>query len=195
MPNKKNSFPIPFMRKILKTSSLLILFFLQLFCLIAIFSEFPQNLPALFLIFVTGLLISIGILRISKHSSNNSYNSLMLVIYTTFGAIITYILAVELNTGAVFASALVGTLSSFIPSFNKNSESLIEIPKAIYCGSFAGMTATFISQGYLFIILAGIATGVLYVMSKNTFIGVGGKLGTMAFGGVLLVFLLFIYIK
>ncbi|WP_155807126.1 hypothetical protein [Gillisia marina] len=55
------------------------------------------------------------------------------------------------------------------------------------------MTATYISQGYLFIFLAGIATGIIYILSKNIFIGVGGKLGTMAFGGVVIAFFLLIY--
>ena len=143
--------------------------------------------------FLIGLLVSTGIYFSTKFSQNNYYNNLLLILFTIVGAIITYILAVEFNTGAVIASALVGTTASFIPFLNKNSRQIKEIPKAIYCGSFVGMTTSFISQGYLFILLAGIATGLLYVLSKNTFIGVGGKLGTMAFGGVVIAFFLLIY--
>jgi len=97
----------------------------------------------------------------------------------------------------VLAGALVGTISSFIPNLLKNKKSIFipEIPKAIYCGTFVGMTTSTIANGYQFIILSSIIAGVLYWLSKNTFVGFGGKLGTVAFGGVTFAFLLIFIIS
>lgn len=62
----------------------------------------------------------------------------------------------------------------------------------MYCGAFAGMTAPFVADGYAFIILAGIFTGTILVLSKETLHGFGGKLGSIAFGGVSIVALIFL---
>ena len=64
------------------------------------------------------------------------------------------------------------------------------MPPAIYCGVFVGMSSAVIVPSVGFILAAGILAGVIYILSKNIFLGMGGKLGTMAFGGVLLVSLI-----
>jgi len=85
---------------------------------------------------------------------------------------------------AVLAAGIVGFTSSLLPFINRNSDVLRELPVAIYCGAFAGMTAPFIANGYSFIISAGLISGLILIFSKDTLHGHGGKLGTIAFGGV-----------
>ncbi len=158
----------------------------------AIGVEQSYNLTSIIFLLILCFLGLLGIISLSGSGSKNSYWDLPLIVFVVLGGISTYFLNVEFNTGVVIASALVGTIASFIPFSKKiyNHEIIDEIPKAIYCGSFIGMTAPLIAQGYSFIFGAGIVGGILYVLSKNTFIGVGGKLGTVAFGGVVLTFLI-----
>ncbi|MCP9199947.1 hypothetical protein MKO06_08520 [Gramella sp. GC03-9] len=70
---------------------------------------------------------------------------------------------------------------------------LRELPVALYCGAFAGMTSPLVAGSYSFIILAGLMSGIILAISKTSFHGFGGKLGTIAFGGVCCVSLI-IYI-
>ena len=76
-----------------------------------------------------------------------------------------------------------------LPWFNPNSKLLKEAPAAAYCGSFVGMSSPNVAGNMLFILFAGFVAGVLLVFSKNIFQGYGGKLGTIAFGGVALTYL------
>ncbi len=89
------------------------------------------------------------------------------------GAMITFILSVDLGHGAVVASGLVGIFGAAV---------IKPYAVPLYCGAFVGM-----SSGAVFnhggLALAGAAAGVLFVMSKHVFNGFGGKLGTIAFSG------------
>ncbi|WP_146167236.1 hypothetical protein [Christiangramia gaetbulicola] len=115
---------------------------------------------------------------------------ILLVVLTIIGAVITYWLNLEFGLGIVLSAGITGLLSSFIPFINRRSDILRELPAAIYCGAFAGMTAPFIAKGYIFIFFAGLFTGHILIISKSTLHGFGGKLGTVAFGGVSLMSLI-----
>ena len=52
------------------------------------------------------------------------------------------------------------------------------------------MSSTEISPSIEFAIAAGSITGILYMLSKNLFLGLGGKLGTIAFIGVAVIYLI-----
>ncbi|MGA9605801.1 MAG: hypothetical protein WBR21_02065 [Rouxiella badensis] len=85
---------------------------------------------------------------------------------------------------AVQAAALVGALawlSSRIGLLDKRV-----LPASVYCGAFAGMTSSYVLPGTPWIILAGICTGVIYSWAKHFWVGIGGKLGTIAFAGTAL---------
>lgn len=92
--------------------------------------------------------------------------------------------------GAVLAAGITGLFSSILPFINRGSDILRQLPVAIYCGAFAGMTAPFIANGYWFLFIAGVFSGIILVVSKDTLHGYGGKLGTIAFGGVSMVSLI-----
>ena len=86
----------------------------------------------------------------------------------------TYFLNHDLALGAVLASSAVGIFGAFV--FKKYQI-------AIYCGSFAGMVASTVIDSYAGIIIVGIFTGLLFVVSKEVYKGFGGKLGATAFFG------------
>ncbi len=106
----------------------------------------------------------------------------------TMGAILTYLLSVKLNQGAVLSASLIGLLSSFISMFKRESHTYELYPFCVYCGAFVGMSASFIMESMLCIIIAGFVAGLIYVSSKNILKGVGGRLGTFAFIGVFIVY-------
>lgn len=119
----------------------------------------------------------------------------MAVVFVTAGAVATYILHHYLKTGPVLAAGIVGTLASFIPAIDKKSEVCSLAPTAIYCGCFVGMSNRNVAPDFLFIVFAGVAAGIFMVISKGVFRDMGGKLGTIAFGGVafasFIIFMLF----
>lgn len=90
------------------------------------------------------------------------------------GALVAYVLSVDVGLGAVTASALVALIAAFIlPDY--------DVP--IYCGSFVGMTSARLLASYGELAIAGIIAGLLYVLTISVYPGCGGKLGTIAFGG------------
>ncbi|MGM0420489.1 MAG: hypothetical protein ACQEQG_05795 [Bacillota bacterium] len=96
------------------------------------------------------------------------------------GGLTTFFLSLEFGLSAVLASALIGLAAHFIvPKY--------EVPA--FCGSFVGMAAPGLT-GYGFLLLAAVISGVIYVIDKFAYSGLGGKLGTTAFtGSVVAVFL------
>ena len=79
--------------------------------------------------------------------------------------------------GPVAASALVGVLFALmVPKF--------AVPA--YCGSFVGMAYCILFTTYVYLALAAIVAGIVFVLSKNVFNGFGGKLGTIALTGCII---------
>lgn len=97
----------------------------------------------------------------------------------------------KLGLGAVFSAGIIGTLGSFLTKLNPRSDYLKQVAGPIYCGAFIGMTSLDVEYVYWMIITAGIFTALLFFATKSLFVGVGGKLGTLAFIGVLLSMLLY----
>jgi len=93
------------------------------------------------------------------------------------GAYAAYILSIDVGLTAVMASGLVGILATLI---------FPEYDTPIFCGSFVGMASSSLLPGYLYIGLAGVIAGGVYVIGKLVFKGFGGKLGTTAFIGCVL---------
>lgn len=183
-------------RKLYKKLPVFIFLILHfLFLIAAIFENQDNFYPALFLLGLAILLVFFYSKKLKKDVSRLKKIDILLVIFTILGALSTYWLNSEYNLGAVLASGIVGLLSSFIPFINRRSDLLREVPVPMYCGSFVGMTAPFIANGYTFIFFSGLICGIILIISKGIFQGYGGKLGTVAFGGVsvasLILFLFF----
>ncbi len=180
------------MIKLLRRTSLFILVALQLAFIIAVFHEDLNKLSTLSFISLLCFLALFSIIKVSHTSSSKPTQGIIILLMVFLGSIITYYINYEFQTGMVIAAALVGTISSFLPSIlnGKHSEFINEIPKALYCGAFVGMTTNVVASGFSFILIAGLVAGILYIASINTFIGIGGKLGTIAFGGVATAFII-----
>lgn len=89
------------------------------------------------------------------------------------GALITFVISVELGQGAVVAAALVGLFGAgFIKPY----------AAPLYSGSFVGMASAAVF-GYVGLAVAGAIAGLVFVKAKHVFNGFGGKLGTIAFAG------------
>jgi hypothetical protein len=101
------------------------------------------------------------------------------VLAVVIGALATFYLA-KFGMSAVLASALIGIGGSLL---------LKRYEIEIFTGSFVGMSSiVFFTYGG--VLAASMIAAVVYLMGKNVFVGIGGKLGSSAFVGTLIVALL-----
>lgn len=103
-----------------------------------------------------------------------------LVFYFTLAAVATYVLNKRSQHGAVASSSLVGLLFGvLLPLLYVSSGVFLAI--GAFCGSFIGMSATARLKNTGQILLAGILGSLIFIYTQHYFIGLGGKLGAMAF--------------
>ncbi|MCR1026947.1 hypothetical protein [Cellulophaga baltica] len=149
-----------------------------------------NNYAALLALFLITLLL-FGHKYVDLHHSEYAYEKIAVVVWIPIGAVITYTLNNIVGLGSVLSAGIVGTTASFIPKIKKQSRYLKKLPPALYCGAFIGMSSSEITPSIYFVIAAGMVAGLFYMFSKNLFLGVGGKLGTIAFAGVVTVSLIY----
>ncbi len=109
------------------------------------------------------------------------------------GALAARLLRVEAGLGPLVAAGVVGVLPGalwLLAGSRIADPKLKELPAAIYCGAFVGMSAPTVLATLPAVLLAGTLAGGVYLLMANVFGGAGGKLGTMAFSGVALTALL-----
>lgn len=142
------------------------------------------------LYFLIAFVVLTGISTIAtrtKKSKNDlfSLSSNLLILSGALGALITYLLATKLHLTTTISSALVGLIAVIV--FEKlDKEKYKLFPASFYCGSFVGMTAVTVIHNPLIILIAGAISGLIFTASQDYFVGVGGKLGTMAFVSVVI---------
>ena len=175
--------------------SICLLFVIQALFLVAIFVENTNSYIVLSFIGLLSLFILYSYLKSPIHHHIHEYESIKIAAWVPVGAIISYYFNQIFGLGPVMGAALAGTLASFIPNINKNSSYLPHLPAAIYCGAFVGMSSSQVAHGFSFILTAGVFTAIFLVISKSLLNGVGGKLGTLAFLGVALTYLLLYLFK
>ena len=179
------------MQKLFKKLPVLIFAILHFSFIAAAIYENKASIPVLLFLFVIGLFLAFFYYK--NHKPERSVFrklDILLVLLTITGAVLTYWLNFEFGLGAVLAAGITGLFSSLFPFLNRRSDLLRELPVAMYCGAFTGMTSPLLAKGFGFIFCAGLFTGLILVISKNTLHGFGGKLGTIAFGGVSLMSLI-----
>ena len=137
------------------------------------------------------LTLLLGYRYLDLHHEDYAYERVAVVIWVPIGAVLCYLLNVNAGLGPILSMGIVGTLASFAPSLNKNSNYLKQIPASIYCGAFVGMSSVDTTPNIGFVLAAGTVAGLFFMISKNLFLGVGGKLGTMAFAGVTMATLIY----
>lgn len=146
-----------------------------------------DNFAAILSILLIILTIFFGYRYLDLHHHEYAYEKVSVVMWVPIGAVLCYVLNIYGELGSVLAAGITGTIASFLPKINKNSSYLKRLPTAMYCGAFVGMSSLEITPSIGFVIAAGLLAGVFYMLSKNMFLGVGGKLGTIAFVGVVIV--------
>lgn len=152
--------------------------------LYTILSENTGSVWLLLSVGVIAVLVLIGYAKLPLHHSEHLFEDILVALWVPVGAILTFILNVYAGLGPVLAASGFGLAVSFIPTIKPHSTYLKELPPALYCGAFVGMCGTNVASSLWFIGIAGVVTAVFLVLSKSLFTGVGGKLGTLAFGGV-----------
>ncbi|MCX2480308.1 hypothetical protein OQY15_14500 [Pedobacter sp. MC2016-15] len=180
--------------KTVRTIFIFFLLVIQLIFLSEIFKENTHSIWIVALLTVLSILVLLTYLRGKIHHRDHAYEHILVVLWIPAGALITFYLNHFLRFGPVLSAALVGTAASFVPNLRKNSHYLQQLPAALYCGAFIGMSSSGVAPNFTFITTASIFTAGLLIVSKNLFAGVGGKLGTLAFAGVVLTSFLFFLI-
>lgn len=178
-------------KRIIKFITILIIFVIQFLFLFAILNERIKHYAVPYIIVIMLLLLLVVYKKFPLHHQEYSFDKKSLVFWIPIAAIITYILNNQFALGGVFSAGIVGTLGSYLTKLNPRSEYLKQLAGPIYCGAFIGMTSLEFKYVYFMIMTAGIITAILFFATKSLFVGVGGKLGTLAFVGVLLSMLLF----
>jgi hypothetical protein len=90
------------------------------------------------------------------------------------GAVIAFLLKVDLGLGAVVGAGLTALMAALVfPG--------LAVPA--YCGAFVGMTSSRLFSAYGDLCLAAAIAGAVYLLTQRSFQGYGGKLGTIAFCG------------
>lgn len=86
------------------------------------------------------------------------------------------------------ASCLVGLAGTFIPIPKRVDSPGVQ--GALFCGSFAGMCSVEVLSGPLEIFLLSFIGAFLFLITRKMFVGIGGKLGAVAFVSVALMYLI-----
>lgn len=175
--------------KIIVNRILLFLFMVaQLYFVVAIIKE--KNIHSCFL-FGFSLVVLAMVLSYRKkdklHIQPADDIQYELFLFFLIGSFSTYFLQHDLKFNTVFSAGLVGFVGSF--TSKSNFKSAKSWPITIYCGAFVGMTN--LEFGYAFLLTATFFTAVFYTFTQHNFHGIGGKLGTLAFMGVLYSYLIF----
>jgi len=183
-------------RKIIRMVSVFLILIIQVLFLFMIFKEHQHFNFISIAVIILLILLLITHVKAPLHHDDHLFEHVLVAIWIPVAATCAYYINNGLHLGAVFAAGLVGTIGSFSPSINKQSTYLKQLPAAIYCGAFIGMSSLRVANGFLFVLAAGFFAGIGLVLSKSLFHGMGGKLGIIAFTGVVIAtFFIFIITK
>ncbi|WP_299008035.1 hypothetical protein [uncultured Tenacibaculum sp.] len=174
--------------------SIIFLVLTQFAFITALLLEHKNVLTVIFLTTLITALIIYTYIKFFKIKEVD-FEPFYVMIFVIAGALLTSYLHLFTPLNSVLAATLIGTIASFLPNLNKKSKVLQNIPNAMYCGCFVGMSQKHVAIDYSFILIAGMIAGIFYMFSKNLFHGVGGKLGTLAFGSVVISSLLLLILS
>lgn len=183
-------------RKKVRTFIILLTLVIQILFLSAIFVEKLQTSYTPIVIILLCILLLASYIKAPIHHRTNVYDHILIVLWIPAGALSCYFLNHGFHLGPVISAGIVGTMASFIPQINKHSAYLKQLPATFYCGAFIGMTNLSIASSVYFVLAASFFAGVLLLVSKSLFNGLGGKLGTVAFTAVTITsFIFFLLFK
>ena len=176
----------PNLTKSINTISWVIIATLHICFIVAIARDYAYSLTSVVLcLIVSGLLIWAYRSSFLAYA-NFKWEDVYTFGWLTLGGASTFLISTETIAGPVIAAGLVGLIGSFIPKGNNEKSILHKGDIAVYCGTFLGMSSSFVMEHVYQVIVACIISSGLYILTKNILPGYGGKLGTLAFGGVVI---------
>lgn len=110
-------------------------------------------------------------------------NQLILIIAGGLSAIITFVIQVNLQQGAVRASAIVGVFTGvFVLVFPELLPLYLtkNLPLVCFGASFIGMVSSNVLSNYFLIGISGVLFTIIFLNTSNYFDGFGGGLGSAA---------------
>ncbi len=107
--------------------------------------------------------------------------ALRIILTCIAAALLTYWLSRPLKHGPVVGSSVVGLVGGLLlPALAPEAGPLLAV--AVFCASFTGMSGAARLPGPSWMTIAGLITGIVFVLSLPVLGGAGGKLGTIAMG-------------
>lgn len=103
----------------------------------------------------------------------------IILIISIVAGMSTYIVSNILKRGAVIASAVITLVSGLmLPYFFPSMGAVLSTAAA--CSSYAGMISLENALNLLEMSIISLMTGILFIAAKSAYIGIGGRLGTIA---------------
>lgn len=165
----------------------LLLLFASIQCLFlgTIIFERANHLEVGLFVVVFLLILGSHFQTYSKQRFSVEFDRWRISIWVFFGSLATFGLR-SLGCDTVIATALVGLFGAMLEVAFKSTAYFRQVPAAIYCGAFISMTNLTNDAG--FILMASAFTCLIFFVSKSILHGIGGRLGTMAFIGVVMAY-------
>ncbi|NLJ77886.1 MAG: hypothetical protein GX329_00840 [Tissierellia bacterium] len=103
----------------------------------------------------------------------------IILIISIAAGMATYVVSNILKRGAVIASAIITLVSGLmLPYFFPSMGNLLATAAA--CASYAGMISVENALNLLEMAVISLMTGILFIAASSAYIGIGGRLGTIA---------------
>ena len=131
-----------------------------------------------------GLVVLLGFLRHAGHGPPGAIQPRSVVL-AALGALVVLALSRSALASVALAAALVGAAGGLIEVAGRSKRRWQGVAAPLYCGAFAGMTSELVLAHPAWVVLAGGLAGLVLTVLTNSWSGIGGKLGTTAFLGVL----------
>ncbi len=105
--------------------------------------------------------------------------NIIILFVAVLAGIASYTISITMNKGAVFGSAVVTLISGIVfPHFVPTIGAKLAVVAT--CASYAGMVAVKNVPKLWEMAIVSFIAGGLFILSATTYVGVGGKLGTIA---------------
>jgi hypothetical protein len=110
--------------------------------------------------------------------------NVLIVLYMSIGAVVTYIIHHKSRLSAVESSAVIGLLAGLLlPMLYGASGNFLAV--VMFCGSFIGMSSNDRLANLSHVVGSAAISAVFFIYTQNIFVGLGGKLGAIAFISIL----------
>jgi hypothetical protein len=127
-----------------------------------------------------GMVVLLGFLQHAGHGPAGKIQPL-LVIEAALAAFVVLGLSRGGGLSVVLAVGLVGTAGGLMEAAVRPRHRYQGMAATLYCGAFAGMTSELVLHHPAWVLLSGALGGLLLSVLANSWQGIGGKLGTIAF--------------